>query len=70
MLADITGGGEVTTIIDLQSVRIILPIERLSLVFFIPEDEVDGLVIMWRTEVTGQTQGMAHHTSHIHRVQS
>ena len=58
------------TIIDLQpSVRIILPIERLSLVLFVPEDEVDSLVIVGRTEVTGQRERVAHHTSHIHRVQ-
>ena len=52
-----------------QSVRVILPIERFSLVFSVPEDEVDGLVMVGRGEVTGQAELVAHHTSDIHRVQ-
>ena len=52
-----------------QSAKIILPIERFSLVLSVPEDEVDGLVRVGRGEVTGQAELVAHHPSDIHRVQ-
>ena len=41
-----------------------LPIERLSLVLLVPEDEVDGLIVMGRAEVTRQWRPLPLHRPH------